>query len=139
MRPIPGSEAFGGGGGGGGGHIVADFVTRLVRPKYLLNKSDRYMYVYIYICVCVCKCMCICMCVYVYVLYNYMHYIFFPHLFLCVYIDLALAVFLLFAIFIQTFLLLNFTLNGHLSRLTPHGHLQVACTLFLVKFKFHTH
>ena len=69
-----------------GGHIVADFVTRLMRPKYLLKKSDRYMYVYIYICVCVCKCMCICMCVYVYVLYNYMHYIFFPHpFFVCIY------------------------------------------------------
>ena len=84
MRPIPGSEAFGGG-GGGGEHIVTDFVTRLMRPKYLLKKSDRYMYD-IYVCVCVCKCMCICMCVYVYVLYNYMHYIFFPHPFLCVFI-----------------------------------------------------
>ena len=44
MRPIPGSEAFGGGrvgGGGGGWHIVTDFVTRLMRPKYLLKKSDR--------------------------------------------------------------------------------------------------
>ena len=40
MRPIPGSEAFGGG-GGGGGHMVTDFVTRLMRPKYLLKKSDR--------------------------------------------------------------------------------------------------
>ena len=39
MRPIPGSEAFGG--GRGGGHMVTDFVTRLVRPKYLLKKSDR--------------------------------------------------------------------------------------------------
>ena len=74
--------------------------------------------------------MCLCMCVYVYVLYNYLHYIFFPHFFLCIYIDLALAVFLLYAILFQTFLLLNFTLNGHLSRLTPLGHLQVACTLF---------
>ena len=82
---------------------------------------------------CVCKCMCICMCVYVYVLYNYMHYILSLILFLCVYIDLALAVFLLYAILFQTFLLLNFTLNGHLSRLTPHGHLQVACTLFFCK------
>ena len=98
-----------------------------------------YVYIYIYMCVCVCKCMCLCMCVYVYVLYNYMHYIFFPHPFLCVYIDLALAVFLLYAILFQTFLLLNFTLNGHLSRLTPLGHLQVACTLFFVKFNFHTH
>ena len=26
---------------GGGGHIVTDFVTRLMRPKYLLKKSDR--------------------------------------------------------------------------------------------------
>ena len=81
------------------------------------------------------------MCMYVYVLYNYMHYMFFPSSFFCVfiYIDLALAVFLLYAILFQTFFLLNFTLNGHLSRLTPHGHLQVACTLFFVKFKFHTH
>ena len=73
---------------GGGWHIVTDFVTRLMRPKYLLKKSDRYMYVYIYIyiSVCVCKCMCICMCVYVYVLYNFMHYIFFPSSFFCVYI-----------------------------------------------------
>ena len=68
--------------------MVTDFVTRLMRPKYLLKKSDRYMYVYIYIyiSVCVCKCMCICMCVYVYVLYNYMHYIFFPSsFFVCLY------------------------------------------------------
>ena len=42
MRFIPGSEAFGEGGGGGGGwHIVADFVTRLKRPKYFFKKSDR--------------------------------------------------------------------------------------------------
>ena len=41
MRPIPGSEAFGGGRGGGGWHIVTDFVTRLMRPKYLLKKSDK--------------------------------------------------------------------------------------------------
>ena len=27
--------------GGGGGKIVTDFVTRLVRPNYLLKKSDR--------------------------------------------------------------------------------------------------
>ena len=27
--------------GGGGLQIVADFVTRLMRPKYLLKKSDR--------------------------------------------------------------------------------------------------
>ena len=30
-----------GGGGVGGWHIVTDFVTRLMRPKYLLKKSDR--------------------------------------------------------------------------------------------------
>ena len=30
-----------GGGGGGGWQIVTDFVTRLMRPKYLLKKSDR--------------------------------------------------------------------------------------------------
>ena len=43
MRPIPGSEAFGGGRGGGGGgwHIVTDLMTRLMRPKNLLKKSDR--------------------------------------------------------------------------------------------------
>ena len=39
MRPIPGSEAFGG--GIGGGHMITDFVTRLMRPEYLLKKSDR--------------------------------------------------------------------------------------------------
>ena len=27
--------------GGGGWHIVTDFVTRLMRPKYLVKKSDR--------------------------------------------------------------------------------------------------
>ena len=27
--------------GGEGWHIVTDFVTRLMRPKYLLKKSDR--------------------------------------------------------------------------------------------------
>ena len=37
---MPGSEAFGGG-RGGGGHMVTDFVRRLMRPKYLLKKSDR--------------------------------------------------------------------------------------------------
>ena len=138
MRPIPGSEAFGGEGGGGGGHIVADFVTRLMRPKYLLKKSDRYMYVYIYMCVCVYVCVYVCVCVYMYyIIICIIYFLLIP--FLCVYIDLALAVFLLYAILFQTFLLLNFTLNGHLSRLTPHGHLQVACTLFFVKFNFHTH
>ena len=40
MHPIPGSEAFGGG-RGGGGHIVTDYVTRLMRPKYLVKKPDR--------------------------------------------------------------------------------------------------
>ena len=39
MRPIPNSEAFGG--GRGGGHMVTDFVTLLMRPKYFLKKSDR--------------------------------------------------------------------------------------------------
>ena len=41
LRPIPGSEAFGKGRRGGGGHIVTDFVTRVMRPKYLLKKSDK--------------------------------------------------------------------------------------------------
>ena len=36
---MPGSEAFGG--GRGGGHMVTDLVRRLMRPKYLLKKSDR--------------------------------------------------------------------------------------------------
>ena len=39
LRPISGSQALGR--GGGGGHIVTDFVIRLMRPKYLLKKSDR--------------------------------------------------------------------------------------------------
>ena len=39
MHPIPGSQAFAG--GRGGGHMVTDFLTRLMRPKYLLKKSDR--------------------------------------------------------------------------------------------------
>ena len=39
LRPVPGCEAFGRG-GGGGRHIVTDFVTRVMRPKYLLKKSD---------------------------------------------------------------------------------------------------
>ena len=80
------------------------------------------MYVFMYVCVCICIINAL-----------YALYFFSVILFLCVYIDLALAVFLLYAILFQTFLLLNFTLNGHLSRLTPHGHLQVACTLFFVK------
>ena len=40
LRLIPSSQAFGRG-GGGGGHIVTDFVTHVIRPKYLLKKSDR--------------------------------------------------------------------------------------------------
>ena len=40
LRPILGSEAFGI--EGRGGHILTDFVTRVMRPKYLLMKSDRY-------------------------------------------------------------------------------------------------
>ena len=40
LRPIPGSESFGRG-GGGGGNVVRDFVTRVMRPKYLFKKSDR--------------------------------------------------------------------------------------------------
>ena len=40
LRPILGSEAFGIE-GRGRGHIVTDFVTRVMRPKYLLMKSDR--------------------------------------------------------------------------------------------------
>ena len=39
LHPISGSEAFGG--GRGGGQIVTDYVTRLMKPKYLLKKSDR--------------------------------------------------------------------------------------------------
>ena len=41
LRPIPGSEAFGRGRGGGGCHIVTDFLTRVMRPKYLLKKLNR--------------------------------------------------------------------------------------------------
>ena len=36
LRLIPGSESFGRG-GGGGGDVVRDFVTRVMRPKYLLK------------------------------------------------------------------------------------------------------
>ena len=90
------------------------------------------------VCVCVNVCVYVCVCMYMYYIIICIIY-FFLILFLCVYIDLALAVFLLYAILFQTFLLLNFTLNGHLSRLTPLGHLQVACTLFFLKFNFHTH
>ena len=39
LRLILGSEAFGR--GGGGGDIVTDFVTHVMRPQYLLKKSDR--------------------------------------------------------------------------------------------------
>ena len=88
------------------------------------------MYMYVYVCVCI----------YIYIYYIIIYIIYFS-LFLClsVYIDLALAVFLLYAILFQTFPLLNFTLNGYLSRLAPHGYLQVACTPFFVKFKSYTH
>ena len=42
LRLNSNSQAFGRGGGGGGrGLIVTDFVTHLMRPKYLLKKSDR--------------------------------------------------------------------------------------------------
>ena len=85
------------------------------------------MYMYVYVCVCI----------YIYIIQLYILYIF--SLFLCLCVDIDLAAFLLYAILFMTFLLLNFTLNGHLSRLAPHGYLQVACTLFFVKFKFHTH
>ena len=48
LRPIPGSEAFGrGGGGGGGGHMVTDFVTRVMRPKYTFLKNQTDIYIYI--------------------------------------------------------------------------------------------
>ena len=97
------------------------------------------MYVYIYVCVCVLMYVYMYVSVCICIILLYALYIFSVILFLCVYIDLALVVFLLYAILFQIFLLLNFTLNGHLSRLTPHGHLQVACTHFFVKFKFHTH
>ena len=39
LRPIPGSERLEE--EEGGGHVVKDFVTRVMRPKYLLKKSDR--------------------------------------------------------------------------------------------------
>ena len=42
MHLNSGSETFGGGRGEGGGlQSVTDFVTRLMRPKYLLKKSDK--------------------------------------------------------------------------------------------------
>ena len=43
LRPIPvlkRLEEEVAGGGGVGGHVVTDFVTRVMRPKYLLKKSD---------------------------------------------------------------------------------------------------
>ena len=39
LRPIPGSEHLEE--EEGEGHVVTDFVTRVMRPKYLLKKSDR--------------------------------------------------------------------------------------------------
>ena len=39
LRPIPGSERLEE--EEGGGHVVTDFVTRVMGPKYLLKKSDR--------------------------------------------------------------------------------------------------
>ena len=42
LRPITGSQVFGRG-GGGGGNIVRDFVTRVMRPKYLLKKIRQKM------------------------------------------------------------------------------------------------
>ena len=38
LRPIPGSERLEE--EEGGGHVVTDFVTRVMKPKYLLKKSD---------------------------------------------------------------------------------------------------
>ena len=32
-------------GGGGGEHIVKDFVIHIMKPKFLLKKSDRYIYI----------------------------------------------------------------------------------------------
>ena len=42
--------------GGGGGVVVIDFVTNATKPKYLLQKSDRYMSLKLCILVCVCVC-----------------------------------------------------------------------------------
>ena len=125
---------------GGGWHIVTDFVTRLIRPKYILKKSDRYMYIYIYIFmfVCVNVCVYVCVCMYMYYIIICIIYLFRHPFFVCIY-KFSTRCILTICNLIPNFLLLNFTLNGHLSRLTPHGHLQVACTLFFVKFKFHTH
>ena len=63
------------------------------------------MCVCVCVCVCVCKCMCLCMCVCICIIKLYALYIFSVILFLCVYKDLALAVFLLYAILFQTFFL----------------------------------
>ena len=41
LRPNPGSQAFGRGGGGGGACRYRLCDTRIMRPKYLLKKSDR--------------------------------------------------------------------------------------------------
>ena len=45
LRPIPGSEAFGRGRWGGGCDIVTDFVTRVMRTKYLLKKIREKMHI----------------------------------------------------------------------------------------------
>ena len=58
------------------------------------------------VCVCVCVNVCVYVCVCMYMYYKIICFIyFFRHPFLCVYIDLALAVFLLYAILFQTFFL----------------------------------
>ena len=41
LRPIPGSERLEE--EEGGGHVVKDFVTRVMRPKYLLKKIRQKM------------------------------------------------------------------------------------------------
>ena len=69
----------------GGGHIVTDFVTRLMRPKYLLKKSDRYMYVYSYVCVCVNVCVYVCVCMYMYYIIICIIYFFRHPFFVCLY------------------------------------------------------
>ena len=44
--------------------MVTDFVTRLMRPKYLLkNQTDICMYIYMYVCVCVNVCVYVCVCI----------------------------------------------------------------------------
>ena len=90
------------------------------------------------VCVFVNVCVYVCVCMYMYYIIICIIY-FFPHpFFVCLY-RFSTRCILIICNLIPTFLLLNFTLNGHLSRLTPHGHLQVACTVFFVKFNFHTH